>query len=60
MTTTAYTNEKLCNQIIRNLAISFIDEKNNWRISTIKFINYNEVETIQFGSTCKNIILSHG
>lgn len=29
MTTTAYTNEKLCNQIIRNLAISFIDEKNN-------------------------------
>ena len=23
-------------------------------------IDYNEVETIQFGSTCKNIILSHG
>jgi len=23
-------------------------------------INYNEVETIQFGSTCKNLILSHG
>jgi hypothetical protein len=23
-------------------------------------INYNEIETIQFGSTCKNIILSHG
>jgi hypothetical protein len=25
-----------------------------------KIINYNEVETFQFGSTCKNIILSHG
>jgi hypothetical protein len=23
-------------------------------------VNYNEVETIQFGSTCKHIILSHG
>jgi hypothetical protein len=23
-------------------------------------IQYNEVETIQFGSTCKNVILSHG
>jgi hypothetical protein len=23
-------------------------------------IDYNEIETIQFGSTCKNIILSHG
>jgi len=23
-------------------------------------INYNDVETIQFGSTCKNLILSHG
>ena len=22
--------------------------------------DYNEIETIQFGSTCKNIILSHG
>ena len=26
----------------------------------IVFIDKNEVETIQFGSTCKNIILSHG
>lgn len=25
-----------------------------------KIIDYNEIETIQFGSTCKNIILSHG
>ena len=25
-----------------------------------KIIDYDEVETIQFGSTCKNIILSHG
>ena len=25
-----------------------------------KMINYNETETIQFASTCKNIILSHG
>lgn len=27
---------------------------------SITLIDYNEVETIQFGSTCKNIILSHG
>lgn len=26
----------------------------------INLINYNEIETIQFGSTCKNIILSQG
>jgi hypothetical protein len=26
----------------------------------VNLINYNEIETIQFGSTCKNIILSHG
>ena len=25
-----------------------------------KIINYNEIKTFQFGSTCKNIILSHG
>ena len=25
-----------------------------------KKITYNEIETIQWGSTCKNIILSHG
>jgi len=25
-----------------------------------KIINYNEINTFQFGSTCKNIILSHG
>ena len=27
---------------------------------TINIINYDEIKTIQFGSTCKNIILSHG
>ncbi len=27
---------------------------------SIEIIDYNEVETIQFGSTCKNVILSHG
>ena len=26
----------------------------------LEIINYNEIKTIQFGSTCKNIILSHG
>jgi len=26
----------------------------------VNLINYYEIETIQFGSTCKNIILSHG
>ena len=26
----------------------------------IAFLNINPIETIQFGSTCKNIILSHG
>ena len=26
----------------------------------INIINYDEIKTIQFGSTCKNIILSHG
>ena len=26
----------------------------------INILNYNEVNTIKFGSTCKNIILSHG
>ena len=25
-----------------------------------KLVNYNEIDTINFGSTCKNIILSHG
>jgi hypothetical protein len=28
--------------------------------SNAKFITYNEIETIQFGSTCKYVILSHG
>lgn len=43
------------------------DEKTNNIIKEIiiiypnsKIIDYDEVETIQFGSTCKNIILSHG
>ena len=26
----------------------------------IELLHYNEIDTIQFGSTCKNIILSHG
>jgi len=38
-------------EIINQLKLDF---------SSIIIINYNEVETIQFGSTCKNIILSHG
>ena len=25
-----------------------------------KLLHYNEIQTIQFGSTCKNIVLSHG
>jgi hypothetical protein len=43
------------------------DEKNHCIITqlikkypNIILINYNEINTIQFGSTCKNIILSHG
>ena len=27
---------------------------------SIKLIDYDEVETIQYGSTCKNVILSQG
>jgi hypothetical protein len=49
-----------------NLYIS-TDDKNHNIISTImklypdaKLINYNEINTFQFGSTNKNIILSHG
>ena len=26
----------------------------------VHLINYNEIDTIHFGSTCKNVILSHG
>lgn len=26
----------------------------------VQIVNYKEIETMQFGSTCKNIILSHG
>ena len=43
------------------------DSSNNAIISEImdaypnaQICNYNEVDTIQFGSTCKNVILSHG
>jgi hypothetical protein len=28
--------------------------------SNAKFISYDEIKTIQFGSTCKHVILSHG
>ena len=49
-----------------NLYIS-TDEKTHNIINTLttlyknaKLINYDEVTTFQFGSTCKNIILSHG
>ena len=30
------------------------------RFPKLIIINYNEINTIQFASTCKNIILSHG
>jgi len=30
------------------------------RCQNVKLINFNPVETIQFGSTCKHVILSHG
>jgi len=30
------------------------------RISNSEIISFNEIKTLQFGSTCKNIILSHG
>jgi hypothetical protein len=26
----------------------------------IEIVNYNEVDTIHFGSTCKHVVLSHG
>lgn len=35
-----------------------IEIKNEYPLA--KWIHYDEVETIQFASTCKNIILSHG
>jgi hypothetical protein len=37
MTTTTYSNGRLCNQIIRNLAVSFIAEKNNLKV---EYSNY--------------------
>jgi len=43
------------------------DEKNHLIIQQIinkytntKLLDYDEIQTIQFGSTCKNVILSHG
>ena len=30
------------------------------KYSNAELLNYNEVQTIQFGSTCKHVILSHG
>lgn len=38
-------------QIVKNI----VNKHNN-----IIILNYNEIKTIMFGSTCKNIILSHG
>lgn len=35
-----------------------LEIKNTFK--NVHLIDYNEVETIMFGSTCKNIILSHG
>jgi hypothetical protein len=52
---------------LRFLRISWSDSKNhpiikdlikNYENSVI--IDYDEIKTIQFGSTCKNVILSHG
>lgn len=37
-----------------------IIEKIIENIKNVKIIKYNEIKTFQFGSTCKNIILSHG
>ena len=37
-----------------------IIKKINEEYPKANLIDYNEIETIQFGSTCKNIILSHG
>lgn len=31
-----------------------------YKNKNIQIVDYEEIETIQFGSTCKNIILSHG
>ena len=44
-------SDDINHKIIKNL-------QNNY--PELIIINNNEVETIQFGSTCKNIILSHG
>ena len=30
------------------------------KIHDAEILNYNEIQTIQFGSTCKNVVLSHG
>ena len=49
-----------------NLYISTDDKKHNIIIKILelypnaKLINYDEITTFQFSSTCKNIILSHG
>ena len=58
-------------QTIRSIPFDFLfiatDEPEHEIISKIKetypranIVLYNEIQTIQFGSTCKNIILSHG
>ena len=42
MTTTTDTNGRLCNQIIRNLAVSFIAKKHNLNV---KYSNYNLISS---------------
>jgi hypothetical protein len=42
MTTTTYNNGRLCNQIIRNLAVSFIAEKNNLNVN---YANYDLISS---------------
>jgi len=44
------TDEKTHN-IIKEIVLAY---------PNAKIVDYNEIETIQFGSSCKNIILSHG
>jgi len=73
LTDTAYLNPGIDYYINTMLTIEFndlyvsTDDVNHEIIKQIlqlypktQVINYDEIKTIQFGSTCKNIILSHG
>ena len=42
MTTTTYNNGRLCNQIIRNLAVSFIAKKHNLNVN---YANYDLISS---------------